>query len=144
MGTFKRPRLTTKQQINAVQRDYSFGILKVTSFNEFEWEGYLKSSPIGDKYLLKIVYKKKESPKVYVLEPKILELPIGATKLEHVYNHTEQRLCLYYPKTNEWDESFTITSTIFLWAIEWLYHYEIWLITGEWKGGGVHRTSNKK
>ena len=31
-----------------------------------------------------------------------------------------------------------IADTIVPWACEWLLHYEIWLATGEWHGGGEH------
>jgi hypothetical protein len=30
----------------------------------------------------------------------------------------------------------SIADTVLPWTTEWLYHYEIWLITGEWTGGG--------
>ena len=31
-----------------------------------------------------------------------------------------------------------------IWAIEWLYHYELWLITGDWLGGGTVHGATKK
>ena len=31
-----------------------------------------------------------------------------------------------------------LSETIIPWAIEWLYYYEIWLVTGTWNGGGEH------
>ena len=30
----------------------------------------------------------------------------------------------------------SISSTIIPWTSEWLYYYEIWLINGDWLGGG--------
>lgn len=36
-----------------------------------------------------------------------------------------------------------IADTYIPWAIEWLYYYEIWLVTGEWCGGGIHPTTAK-
>jgi hypothetical protein len=30
----------------------------------------------------------------------------------------------------------SIADTIVPWTAEWLVHYEIWLMTGEWYGGG--------
>lgn len=29
-----------------------------------------------------------------------------------------------------------IANTIVPWAVEWLFFYEVWLVTGEWGGGG--------
>lgn len=138
MGIFKKPTLNVTQQYHALKRDFSFGVTKVIGINEISWQGKLKSSPIGDEYEIKLTYKKNFPPKVYVLEPSPLKLPPGAIKLEHVYDHKKQQLCLYYPKAKEWNEKKTISSTIMAWAIEWLYHYEIWLITGKWQGGGIH------
>lgn len=36
---------------------------------------------------------------------------------------------------------YPISRTIIPWAIEWLYYYEIWCVTGEWQGGGAHPTA---
>lgn len=140
----KKPKLNIIQQFAALKRDYSFGIIKMIGCNQLIWEGVLKSSPIGNEYLVKVSYSKDGVPKVFVLEPKNLELPDGETKLAHVYDHDKQRLCLYYPKAKEWNNTKTIASTIMPWAIEWLYYYEIWLITGDWTGGGIHPSNDKK
>jgi hypothetical protein len=29
-----------------------------------------------------------------------------------------------------------LATTVLLWAAEWLMHYELWLVTGQWHGGG--------
>lgn len=130
------------QQFAALKRDYSFGSMKITG-DQLTWEGILKSSPIGDEYLIKVLYKKNDVPKIFVLEPKNLKLPEGKTNLMHVYDHDKQRLCLYYPNAKEWNSTKTIASTIMPWTIEWLYHYEMWLITGDWTGGGIHHGDEK-
>jgi len=31
-----------------------------------------------------------------------------------------------------------ISNNIMPWISEWLYYYEIWPVTGEWYGGGIH------
>jgi hypothetical protein len=31
-----------------------------------------------------------------------------------------------------------IIDTIIPWTSEWLLHYECWLATGKWHGGGIH------
>lgn len=33
-----------------------------------------------------------------------------------------------------------LAHTIVPWACDWLMHYEFWLATGTWAGGGVHPT----
>ena len=35
-----------------------------------------------------------------------------------------------------------LSKTIIPWVYDWLYHYEIWVGTGEWTGGGVHLPKN--
>jgi hypothetical protein len=62
----------------------------------------------------------------------------GASRLPHVYDYAAQRLCLYYPDGKQWNSSMQLATTVVWWIYEWLYHYELWLGSGEWKGGGVH------
>jgi hypothetical protein len=61
-------------------------------------------------------------------------------RLPHVYENDE--LCLYYP--GEWSGKSHIADTIIPWISEWLLHYEIWLATGEWQGGGEHPSTHEK
>ncbi len=107
------------------------------------WTHSLTPSPLGDNYDIKLVYKITDKPKVYVTKPKPLALAIDETKLPHCYDQKKQHLCLYYPDGTEWNKSMLLATTIIPWAYEWLYHYEIWLGTGKWTGGGVHPTTNK-
>ena len=79
-----------------------------------------------------------QSPKVYVVSPKPLALADGAQRLPHVYDHVKQQLCLYYGPAREWTPDKMIADTIVPWASEWLLHYEFWLVTGIWHGGGIH------
>lgn len=145
MAKIKQPKLSVMQQYVALKRDYGFGEIKKIGFSHIVWKGKLKSSPIGDEYLIEVSYKKGEAPKIFILDPPKLKLPDGVKVLEHVYDTKKQRLCLYYPKAKEWKETMTISSTIMPWTIEWLYHYEVWLINGgSWQGGGIHLRSNKK
>jgi len=43
-------------------------------------------------------------------------------------------LCLCYPM--EWDAGQLIARTIIPWASEWLLHFEIFVASGRWHGGG--------
>ncbi|MFM7017718.1 hypothetical protein [Flavobacterium sp.] len=124
---------------------------KVYTFlgQELSWTHTVKPSPLGGEYVIKLVYKingartkygvqkTTSAPKIYVLSPK-LELAVGKTRLPHCYDQKTQHLCLYYPDGKEWNKSMLLTATVIPWAYEWLYHYELWLGTGEWTGGGVH------
>src|ERR1051326_7503210 len=61
----------------------------------------------------------------------------GGRKPPHVYPGPEDPLCLFYPAAREWNSSMLISRTIVPWTCEWLFHFEAWLFTGEWEGGGT-------
>ena len=105
---------------------------------ELTWIGKVTPSPLSETYTLRIYYKYNKGAKVYVLNPKPLILAAGETELPHVYSTPEQQLCLYYPKDKEWDTSMLYVKTLIPWACEWLCHYELWVCTGTWHGGGIH------
>ena len=114
-------------------------ILKIIGYDKgLIWEGKLKPSDLSITYDIRIQYNKGYDPNVYVLSPKPLPLAKDVTKLPHVYDHEKQHLCLYHRHMNEWNEYKMIATTIIPWASEWLLHYEIWVATGTWHGGGIH------
>ncbi len=106
--------------------------------NILVWKGYLQPTYLSPKYLIKVAYLLEKHPNVYVLKPKPLVLAEGKSKLEHVYDTEKQHLCIYYRRAKEWDETKFIADTIIPWTSEWLLHYEIWVATGAWHGGGIH------
>ena len=57
-------------------------------------------------------------------------------RIPHLYSNGS--LCLYYPKDHEWDYHDLWSETLIPWTSLWLYFFEIWLVTGEWIGGGIH------
>ena len=140
----KKKKLTLYNQLAGLKRDFSFGESKIVNSKILQWIGTLKSSPIGDDYKVKLIYELGKNPNIYVLEPTPLKLFEGKKSLPHVYDHKTQRLCLFYPDWKEWNSSKSIAQTVMVWAIEWLYHYELWLITGEWLGGGTVHGETKK
>ena len=105
---------------------------------QLSWTHTITPSPLGDLYKIKIVYHLTKSPKIFVIDPKPLLLAQGKTSLPHCYDQKQQQLCLYYPKSNEWDKTMLLSTTVIPWTFDWLYHYEIWLGTGDWNGGGIH------
>lgn len=102
-----------------------------------EWVGFLRPTPFSGSYKIKIDYLLGKSPKIYLLEPKKLVMPEGQKRLKHVYDQKNQQLCLFYPDGFQWNRNRLLADTILLWASEWLFFYEIWVETGEWKGGGT-------
>lgn len=111
------------------------------------WRHTIRPSPMSMSYDIELVYNLRESPKVYVVNPRPLILAEGKSKLPHCYDQKLQHLCLFYPHSNEWNKSKLLINTVIPWTYEWLYHYEIWLGNGgDWKGGGRHPIihNNKK
>lgn len=102
--------------------------------SKLTWTGEIQPTPLSQKYTVRIEYKLDESPRADLISPK-LERRDGNLP-PHLY--PEERLCLYLPGMNEWNGQMLLADTIVPWIAEWLMHYEIWLATGEWCGGGVH------
>jgi hypothetical protein len=93
----------------------------------------LQPTELSCIYTVEVRYKPGAPPTVTVLDPE-LELHPGDSRLPHVYASGE--LCLNLP--DEWAPGMSIGQTILPWASEWLLHYEIWLASGKWTGGGMH------
>lgn len=106
----------------------------VTRRGFLQWTGPLRPTPLSREYIVRLRYELGRSPKVWVSDPPLErfdgELP------EHLYS--DKYLCLFLPRSREWDKSMSLAATIVPWASEWLLHYELWLATGVWSGGGVH------
>jgi hypothetical protein len=79
------------------------------------------------------------SPKAFVLSPNLKELADGK-KLPHIYQHDGKSscLCLYFPDDKDWSPDMLLAETFVAWTIEWLRFFELWLVDGEWRGGGRH------
>jgi hypothetical protein len=42
------------------------------------------------------------------------------------------------PRAGQWTPEKSIAATIVPWTILWLFYFEEWLLSNEWKGGGFH------
>lgn len=100
------------------------------------WEYSDRPTPLSREYLLRIEYKRGDVPRVFVKDPDISALA-GDRQIPHVYRNP-LHLCLYLPGSGEWDGTKRIDKTFVGWALVWLYYFEDWLSSDEWKGGGVH------
>lgn len=102
--------------------------------DELRWTAEFTPTKLSCTYTVEFTYKVGD-PIVFVqvVDP---ELDPGAGKqLPHVYEDvTHCWLCLHLE--GQWDPTMPIATTVVPWAAEWLYHYELWLATGEWTGSG--------
>lgn len=103
--------------------------------------GFLQPTARSRRYKIEVKYSLNGKPEVRVLSPEIVKNFKGE-EIPHVY--PGKRLCLYRPLYEEFHRSDFIADTIIPWTSLWLYYYEVWHLTGEWKGGGEHVSIDKK
>jgi hypothetical protein len=108
--------------------------------SQLAWEDVLTPTSISNSYLVRIMYQIGSGPRISVLNPKLQRR--DGVKPPHLYSG--DRLCLYLPGAAEWANYMVLADTIVPWISEWLLYYEIWLATGEWCGGGVHPSSERR
>lgn len=97
----------------------------------------IRPTPLSKVYTLLLVYKEKGIPYIYILNPNLQEESNGLI-IPHLYDQKRLRLCLYYSNYNEFESNDYIAEQIIPWIKLWLFHYEVWLYTKEWLGGGIH------
>ena len=102
------------------------------------WMAKVKPSPLSRVYNLEITYRLKESPKVYVVGEGLCKLDDPDFPHNYGIDYLGNKVSICLCKAWEFSSSQLLSTTMVVWAIEWLYYYEIWLFTGEWKGGGEH------
>jgi hypothetical protein len=95
------------------------------------WRGELRPSSYSRTYLVEVRYRLGHHPDVAVRKPDLE--PNAEGWLPHYFHHNDT-LCLY--DEGEWHPTMHLARTILPWTVEWLFHYEIWKVTGLWHGSG--------
>jgi hypothetical protein len=140
MRTGRRPDLTPAQQFIFLRANpicVGTGRLCATGLL---WEYRVRPTPLSREYLVRIAFDRGDVPDVFIIEPDLLNLADGRP-LPHVY-HNPLRLCLILPGTQEWTGAMRIDQTFVPWTTTWLFYFEEWLVSDEWKGGGQHPDEN--
>jgi hypothetical protein len=135
-SSIPKRRLNTAQQLASLYRLYPRGKGWIRH-PILTWEDQLRPTPLSRTYSAAVKYQPGSAPRAYVVNPSLLELADGR-HVPHLYSQAEQRLCLYLPNAGGWNPSKFISETIIPWALLWLFYFEEWLLSDEWKGGGVH------
>jgi hypothetical protein len=108
--------------------------------------GKLSATEITDEYDVRIEYRDRESPRVFVDRPALARRPQEPDKpIPHTYDSDKpglERPCVFLP-AQDWDPTMPIGKTIVPWFRCWLLDYEIWHATGVWSGGGVSHSTPK-
>lgn len=134
---YRRKEYTLAQQYGFLA--YSRGLNGTSRITRhgFRFDFKARPTPLSREYSIRISMKKDKSPDVYVLEPDLSTLAEGRL-IPHLYGQKEYRLCLYLPRKREWNPGKSVAATIVPWTFLWLYYFEEWLFSNEWKGGGEH------
>lgn len=103
------------------------------------WRCPVMPTLLSREYAVRIDYRRGGTPEVYVEEPDLSILAAGR-RLPHVYDQSPTRLCLYLPGSGEWEPWMRLDQTIVPWTALWLFYFEDWLHSDDWKGGGHHPT----
>lgn len=131
-----RPHLTPAQQFMFLRANPicpGMGTLRATGLS---WDYLDRPTPLSREYSMRVAQQRGQTPQVFVLSPDLQHLA-GERRLPHVYRDP-LRLCLTLPGTREWTGTMRIDQTFVPWATTWLYYFEEWLISDDWKGGGEH------
>ncbi len=108
------------------------------------WEFEARPTPLCRTYRVRIKYmERKGSPEVYIVDPDPSDLA-KSRRIPHVYDQKPARLCLYLPGTGQWSPDLRLVDTIVPWTYLWLFYFEDWLVSDEWKGGGEHPSPEEK
>lgn len=128
--------LSLIQQLIALQKDFPEGTGNVRH-GQLNWVTVLRPTPISRDYITQLNYRQGNVPRVFVVEPRLVDLARDR-RIPHLYQQDPACLCLYRALYGEWSKEKLISRTLLLWAASWLFYFEDWLITGEWRGGGEH------
>lgn len=96
--------------------------------------GSFRPSPVSVAYTVRITLPFGACPKVIVENPELQKK--DGKPCPHLFR--DGSLCLFFPKYRQWTADSYLSETIVPWTKLWLYFYEVWLLTSEWLGGGVH------
>jgi len=139
MSIYKQPAINLGRQYFALSANTQ-GNGKLMC-NKLTWSFQLQPTPLSRQYSLVLEYLRDQTPSIFIVEPDLNILANGRD-IPHMYDQQRGKLCLYLP--GAWDSRLLIAKTIIPWASLWLYFYEEWLFTNEWKGGGKHPNVTKR
>jgi hypothetical protein len=94
------------------------------------WKWKLTPDYFCRTYDVEIKYKAFGKPIIRV-SPVGMEIPVITYDI-HMFD--DRSLCLYNDANKEWNPNMSLAKSIIPWTCEWLYFYEIWLVTRRWCG----------
>lgn len=117
---------------------YNKLVIKDNSNKKIDMDFCIKSSNSNNEYIIKIIQETIFAiPEIFVINPNLKTYEDEA--IPHTYGMKKIKgkkylqICPFYPK-EDWNNAMIIADTVLLWSIEWLFFYEIWLVSGQWCG----------
>ncbi len=140
---WERADLTPAQQYMLLKNSVVSGGKGSIDSAGLTWKYKDRPTPLSREYTVIVEYWRGDDPRVFVKDPDIAALAGDrADDIPHVYRNP-LRLCLYLPGSGEWDGTMRLDRTFVPWASVWLYYFEDWLGSNEWKGGGIHPNEHR-
>lgn len=126
-----RSRLSLAEQAFALRSAFPEGCGRIAKGKRLIFDLPLQPTAASRSYAVRIEYVQGHQPRVRVLDPPLRPRP-GSSEIPHTYS--PDTVCLHLPE--EWNSGMRLADTIVPWASEWFFHYELWLASGQWLGGG--------
>ena len=132
----RKPLTAAQQFLNLQVSPISLGDGELRA-GRLTWRYVATPSPLSRDYSVRIELVQDGVPETYVDAPDLQALA-GDRKIPHLYSQRPPKLCLYLPKTYEWQPWMRLDQTVVPWSVLWLFYFEDWLLNDDWKGGGMH------
>lgn len=131
------PVIVLNRERHLLQKNFPF--LEISIHNgTLTCKGICQPTVDSIRYEYKVKFTPDQSPKVYVVEPRI-------TYNEEIHLYKEDNsLCLYYPKDFSYTKRSYLFNTIIPWTHEWFVFYELYHITGKWHHPYVEHNKIKR
>jgi hypothetical protein len=138
----RRPLTAAQQFFNLRANPICAGEGRVHA-GQLSWRYETSPSTLSRRYRVRIEFRHGGDPDAFIDDPD-LGLLAGHRPLPHVYAQKPTRLCLYLPHRYEWQSWMRIDQSVVPWTALWLFYFEYWLASGEWKGGGEHPRADRR
>lgn len=132
----RKPLTAAQQFVNLRGNPISRGDGELSA-GRLTWRYASTPFPLGRDYGIRIEFKQGGRPRIFVEYPD-LHLLAGDRRIPHLYQQKPPRLCLWLPQTGEWQRWMRLDQTVVPWTSLWLFYFEEWLASDDWKGGGMH------
>jgi hypothetical protein len=137
----QKPRSVGAQNARMAGRwpDFKFNVINKELV---AWDGPIRGAQKWYEVRLLWLVDGSYRPYVFLIDPPLRPRDGGTfDQIPHLLfdgdNPARSGLCLFDPDGGEWSNRLLIADTTIPWAAEWLLYYELWHLSGGWRGGGV-------